>query len=75
MGAGLEATAAFRAARRGVAEAEERCVRRFVGEDMAVLQFSGGLLVMAVDCLLEDSKGCGGRLRRRVAHAKGDVSA
>lgn len=34
MGAGLEGTAEFRVGRLGVAEAEERCVRRFVGEDM-----------------------------------------
>lgn len=38
MGAGLEGTAEFRVGRLGVAEAEERCVRRFVGEDMVAMR-------------------------------------
>lgn len=39
MGAGLKGTAEFRVGRLGVAEAEERCVRRFVGEDMTALRY------------------------------------
>lgn len=39
MGAGLEGTAEFRVGRLGVADAEERCVRRFVGEDMIALRY------------------------------------
>lgn len=37
MGAGLEGIAEFRVARLGVADAEERCVRLFVGEDISAL--------------------------------------
>lgn len=37
MGAGLEGIAEFRVARPGVADAEERCVRLFVGEDISAL--------------------------------------
>lgn len=37
IGAGLEGIAEFRVARLGVAEADERCVRRFVGEDISAL--------------------------------------
>lgn len=50
IGAGLEGTAEFRVARLGVAEAEERCVRLFVGEDMVALRCSSKLHATVVDC-------------------------
>lgn len=50
MGAGLEGTAEFRVGLRGVAEADERCVRRFVGEDITALRYCIGSHAGIVGC-------------------------